>query len=310
MVGQQGTIPGLVEQYLAACKARGLSPNTVNNSYGYPLRKVLLPFCNREGIERLDHLTNRDLDRMAGELMDRGGPRGELSRHSVHAYARAINHFLAWAKREGQPVTGRAQLPRLPKAILEVLSREEIQVLEDTANNERDKLIIRTLADTGVRVGELVRLWRSDLITQTGQHYLRVRGKGSKERLVPIPRLYPRLRRYADRTRPADASSDHLFISLKRRPESGGGGYEALTESGVQQLIRNLAATAGIGRRVYPHLLRHSYITWAIRRGMHPVQIRQIVGHESTTMIDRVYSHLVPQDAYAAMVKALGGVDE
>jgi integrase len=59
----------------------------------------------------------------------------------------------------------------------------------------------------------------------------------------------------------------------------------------------------GIERRVYPHLLRHTYITCAIRRGMHPVQIRQIVGHESTAMIDRVYSHVLPQDAYDAVLR-------
>jgi integrase len=63
-------------------------------------------------------------------------------------------------------------------------------------------------------------------------------------------------------------------------------------------------------RRVYPHLLRHSYITWAIREGMPPVQIRQIVRHESTAMIDRVYSHLGPQDADDAMVKALTDAED
>ncbi|HKF74975.1 MAG TPA: tyrosine-type recombinase/integrase [Candidatus Dormibacteraeota bacterium] len=89
-----------------------------------------------------------------------------------------------------------------------------------------------------------------------------------------------------------------------------GGAYEPLTESGVQQLIRNLARVVGIQRRAYPHLLRHSYITWAIGRGIHPVQIRQIVGHESTAMIDRVYSHLVPQDAYAATMKMLTDDEE
>lgn len=298
-----GPLGALVEDYLASCKARGLSPNTLQNSYGYPLRKVLLPYCEKERITELAGLTSRALDRLAGHLMDVGGPRGPLSRHSVHAYIRAINHFLAWAKREGEPVQARAQLPRLPKSVLEVLSREEIQSMEDIASTERDKLIIRTLADTGIRVGELVKLRTGDLQSQGRQHYLRIRGKGSKERLVPIPRLYPRLRRYADRGRPKDTTSDRLFISLKRRPESMGGAYEPLTESGVQQLVRNLAATAGIRRRVYPHLLRHSYITWAIRRGMHPVQIRQIVGHESTAMIDRVYTHLVPQDAYAAAMK-------
>jgi site-specific recombinase XerD len=300
-----GALGALVEDYLAACKARGLSPNTLQNSYGYPLRKVLLPFCEREGITEPAGLTSRALDRLSGQLMDDGGPRGALSRHSVHAYIRAINHFLAWAQREGEPVQAKAQLPRLPKAVLEVLSREEIQAMEDVAKAERDKLIIRTLADTGIRVGELVKLRTGDLLSQGRQHYLRIRGKGSKERLVPIPRLYARLRRYAERGRPKDATSDRLFVALKRRPESLGGAYEPLTESGVQQLVRNLAGTAGIERRVYPHLLRHSYITWAIRRGMHPVQIRQIVGHESTAMIDRVYSHLVPQDAYAATVKIL-----
>jgi integrase/recombinase XerD len=310
-----GALGALVEDYLAACKARGLSPNTLQNSYGYPLRKILLPYCERGGITEPAALTSRALDRLAGQLMDDGGPRGALSRHSVHAYIRAINHFLAWAQREGEPVQAKAQLPRLPKAVLEVLSREEIQAMEDVAKAERDKLIIRTLADTGIRVGELVKLRTGDIMSQGRQHYLRVAGrsqgggaKGDRSRLVPIPRLYARLRRYADRGRPKDTASDRVFVALKRRPESVGGAYEPLSESGVQQLVRNLARTAGIERRVYPHLFRHSYITWAIRRGMHPVQIRQIVGHESTAMIDRVYSHLVPQDAYAATMKIL--VDE
>jgi integrase/recombinase XerD len=228
----------------------------------------------------------------------------------VHAYVRALNHFLTWAQGEGEPVKARAQLPRLPKAVLEVLSRDEIAAMEDAARTERDKLIIRTLADTGIRVGELVKLRKSDLVTQGRQHYLLVRGKGAKERLVPIPRLYHRLNRYVERGRPKDTITDRVFLALNRRPESQGGAYEPITESGIQQLVRNLAQTVGIERRVYPHLLRHSYITWAIRRGMHTVQIRQIVGHESTAMIDRVYSHLVPQDAYDAMRRALAETEE
>ncbi len=84
------------------------------------------------------------------------------------------------------------------EAVLEVLSSEEIQALEDAAMTERDKLIVRTLADTGIRVGELAKLRTADLTTQGRQQYLRVRGEGSKERLVPVPRLYARLRHYAD----------------------------------------------------------------------------------------------------------------
>lgn len=116
--GERGPLATLVEDYLASCKARGLSPNTLQNSYGYPRPKVLLPFCERAGIHDPTELTSRSLDRLVGQLLDEGGLRGPLSRHSVHAYIRAINHFLAWAEREGEPVKAKAQLPRLPKAVL------------------------------------------------------------------------------------------------------------------------------------------------------------------------------------------------
>src|SRR5215472_17015044 len=173
--GRSLVVRGVVmDDHLASCKARGLSPNTLQNSYGYPLRKVLLPYCEKEHITELTDLTSRALDRLAGHLMDEGGERGALSRHSVHAYIRAINHFLAWAKKEGEPVQAKAQLPRLPKAVLQVLTREEIQAMEDKATSARDKLIVRTLADTGVLVGELVRLRTSDLVSQGRQHYLQV----------------------------------------------------------------------------------------------------------------------------------------
>jgi len=89
-----------------------------------------------------------------------------MSKHSVHAYIRAINHFLSWANREGEPVAVKAQLPRLPKQFVDVLSRGDIQAMEDAAQTERDKLIVRTLADTGIRVGELVALRPSDLQLQ------------------------------------------------------------------------------------------------------------------------------------------------
>lgn len=76
----------------------------------------------------------------------------------------------------------------------------------------------------------------------------------------------------------------------------------------MQQLVRNAAHEAGVQREdrpIYPHLLRHSFITEQLRWGMNPVQLAEIVGHSETTMIARVYSHLVESDAYSAMVRAL-----
>jgi integrase len=287
---------------VVTARARGLSRSTLENSYGYSLRHVFIPWCNGEGIRQPSGVSPRSLDRLSAQLLDRGGKRGELSRHSVHTYMRAINRFLTWAKEEGEEVDARAQLPKLPKQLIDVLSRDEIQSMEDAAKTERDKLIIRILADTGIRVGELVGLRTTDIVQRDRNHFLRVRGKGSRERLVPVPQLYRRVQRYAERSRPVDASSNRVFISHRRGPA---GEYQALTTSGVLQLLRNVAQEARIEKRVYPHLFRHSYATWALSRGMHPIMLAQILGHSSLAMIQTVYSHLSPADAYDAMLRAL-----
>jgi integrase/recombinase XerD len=294
----------LVDDYLASCRARGLSPRTVDGAYGYPLRHVFLPFCADEGITEPAAITARVLDRLSAKLLDRPTRAGRpMSKHSVHSYMRAINHFLGWARQEGEPVTAKAQLPRLPKQLVDVLSRDEIGRMEDAAQTERDKIIVRTLADTGIRVGELVALRPSDLLAQGRNQYLKVRGKGSRERLVPLPPiLYRRLRRYADRSRPDDTNSDRLFLALRRSPV---GTFDALTTSGVSQLLRALAITAGITKRVHPHLLRHSFATWALTRGMNPLTLAQILGHSSLLMIQNVYAHLTPSDSYDALLKVL-----
>src|SRR5579859_625406 len=124
----------LVDDYLAHCRARGLSPATVNQAYRYPLRGILLPFCAREGIAEISAINSRSLDRLSSHLLEAGGRDGRpLARHSVHSYTRAINHFLSWAKAEGEKVEARAQLPKLPKKLVDVLAREEIQRMEDAA---------------------------------------------------------------------------------------------------------------------------------------------------------------------------------
>ena len=292
----------LIEAYLDSCKARGLAPSTVENAYGQRLRRVLLPFCTAEGIASVDQLDSRTLDRLSARLLDQGGERGPVSRHTVHSYMRSINHFLAWANREGEGTPARAQLPRLPKRLMDVLSREEIERLEDAAEIERDKLIIRLLGDAGVRVGEVCGLRVNDLLERDRKHYLRVRGKGAKERLVPIPGLFRRLQRYADRTRPSDAVSDRLFLARKR---SRFGEYQPLTPSGVQQMVRWTARRAGITKRVHPHLFRHSYATWMLTRGVNPITLADILGHESLEMIRGVYSHLSPSDTYDAMLRVI-----
>lgn len=293
----------LVDEYLANCRARGLSPKTVRDNYGYALG-IFLEWCEREKLSSLEQLDNRVLDRYTAHLLENGGKRGPLSRHSIASFTEAVNWWLRWLKAEGEmDRDAMAPVPRRPQRVIDVLSREEIQQLEDAAKPERDKLIVRLLADTGIRSGELLNLKVGDLVERDRNHYVRVHGKGEKERLVPIPRLARRVKRYIDRERPKDAVTDFVFLSLRRGRSTGG--FEPLTKSGIEQLVRNLAEIAGITRRVHPHLLRHSYATWALTRGMNPIMLAQVLGHNSLVMIQRTYAHQTPADAHDQVARML-----
>ena len=128
----------------------------------------------------------------------------------------------------------------------------------------------------------------------------KIGAKGDRYRLVPIPRLYRRLQRFI-RGRPADVTSDRLFMGHKRR--AGSLELEPLAVSGVQQMLRNAARMAGFPKRVHPHLLRHSFATQQLARGMNPIQHADILGHTSLRMIQGTYAHLSPADAYEALLQ-------
>jgi integrase/recombinase XerD len=295
-------IERLVDDYLAHCQAIGLSSKTVKFSYGYPLRQVFIPWCAEQGIVEIGALTSRDVDRLSIRLMEQGGKRGALSRGTVWTYLKAVKRFLAWGKEEGEPVKAEAKLPKLPQRLVEILSRDEIERLEDAALNERDKLIVRLLADTGIRVSELVQLRTADFVERDRNAFIKVTGKGVRERLVPVtPALYRRLRRYADRGRPQNAETDRIFLALRKDAD---GEYGGLTPSGVQQMVRGLGEKA-LRKRVHPHIFRHSAATYYLQRGMDSLLVAQILGHSSLQMIQKVYSQLSPTDAHAALVAAL-----
>lgn len=298
------TLEQLVGDYLSSCRARGLARATVEQ-YRFSLTEVFLPWCRDQAVNDVAELSQRALDRFTAHLLEEGGRRGRLSRTTSHTYIRHVRQFLNWARKEGETASeAKPQLPRLPRRVLDVLSREEIDQLEGAAQTERDKLIVRLLADTGIRVGELCALRVGDVTRHERGALLKIHGKGGKERLVPLrPELARRLDRFS-RHRPRDAVDDRIFLALRRGRE---GDYEALTTSGVGQLLRGLADRAGLTKRVHPHLLRHSFATEALRRGMNPVQLAQILGHSGLRMIDAVYSHLSVSDAYDAMMRMLTG---
>jgi len=305
----------LIDDYLAHCLSEGRKRNTVENAYGYPLRHVFLPWCEREGITVPADLKRRTLERYQGELLSKGGARGPLSPATVHSYVRVVNQMLAWAGDpesgvEGEVPNGKVKLPKLGRPVKDILSRAEIERMEDAASAERDKLIIRVLGDTGMRVGELVKLGVNDLVTRQRKNFLHVRGKGDLDRLVPIidPNLWRRLKRFAERGRPAGTENDALLLGLKRRA-----GHEDLmpvTVSGVQQMVRQVAHDAGIKKRVHPHLFRYSAATWMRTKHVDPITITRVMGWTSLRMLQRIYDQAAPVDDFAALAELLRREDE
>ena len=282
-----------IEDYLMSCRARGLSAKSIDDNYAYSLRERFLPWAAAEGIETLEQVTNKVLLRWQDSLLNQPGRRGRpISKFSVRGWVRSVNTFLRWANENGDMDHTAAVKPaRPPKMLMEVLSRGEIDAMESVAQTERDKLIIRILADTGLRASELLGLKASDLVQAPDRGwYIRVLGKGAQERDIPVPRLAPRILRFAR------GRQGRIFVGLRKRD----GEYQALTLSGLQKLIRHHAKEAGITKRVHPHTLRHSFGTYANGRGENVITVAKIMGHSTLAMQMR-YAHLSSRDTYDAM---------
>ncbi len=169
--------------------------------------------------------------------------------------------------------------------------------------NERDKLIIAILGSCGLRLAELTRLTPADIIRSGRQAHFRVLGKGARVRDVPVPpAIMRRLERHIA-SRPSDRRGDCLWLSFRRGRD---GRYPALTPSGVYQVVKDGVARAGTTKRVYPHLLRHSWMTEMLREGMNPAQLSIIAGASLPVIMDH-YTHLTKDDAYEAMLRVLAG---
>lgn len=293
------------EDYLAHVKAKGGSPRT-EMYYSDVLRTVFLPWASSVDLHDPGQLSQRDLDAFNAELLGRKTKAGKpLSKASVGSYLRATRAFIAWLKASELASTKlMVKQVKAPRKVLDTLDRSEINAMESAAVSERDKLIVRILGDAGLRLAELLALTPSSLVELGRDRLLKVEGKGSRERLVPLsPAVYQRLKRYAEKGRPADCYTDRIFISVRRRAASGG--YEALDARAVQQLLRGVATRAGIKKPINPHSFRHSWVTNSLRAGMNPLLVARIAGHSSLAMIESTYEHLNMADANREMMRAL-----
>ena len=263
---------------------RGYSANTLD-AYIRDLEK-LLAYLEREEKHVLD-VQLPDLQHFAAGLHDIGiGPRSQCR---ILSGVRSFYRFLQLdGYREDDP-TELLESPVLGEHLPEVLTTEEIDALEASIDlskweGHRNRAIIEVLFSCGLRVSELVNLKLSNLYLQ--DQYIRVFGKGSKERLVPISSKAIKELEYwfNDRCHMDIKPAQEDYVFLNRR-----GAH--LTRTMILIMIKTQAAMAGIQKTISPHTLRHSFATALLEGGADLRVIQVLLGHESIGTTE-IYTHI------------------
>ncbi len=265
---------------------KGLSQNTID-AYMRDLGK-LLDFLSTEQIDPLA-VTIDHLHQFAAALYDIG-----LDARSQARILSGVRAFYKFLLMTDQIETDPGELlvsPKIGVHLPEVLSVEEIDMLIaairlDTREGQRNRAIIEVLYSCGLRVSELCNLRLSDLFLDDG--FIKVKGKGSKERLVPIsPKAVKELRLYFfDRNTwiiPLEYQ-DYVFITIRRSIKNIG-------RIMVFHIIKTLAEKAGITKEISPHTLRHSFATHLLEGGANLRTIQAMLGHESIATTE-IYTHI------------------
>ena len=271
------------ERYLKL--QRGYSPNTLD-AYRRDLKKLLDYIEGQEGISVYD-VQLSDLQHFAAGLHDIGiHPRSQCR---ILSGVRSFFRFLQMDGYRDDDPSELLESPVLGEHLPEILSAEEVDALESSIDlskweGHRNRAIIEVLFSCGLRVSELVSLKMSDLYLD--EQYIRVFGKGSKERLVPIsPKAINELHywfQYRDAMNIKPGEEDYVFLNRR-------GAH--LTRTMILIMIKQQAAQAGIQKTISPHTLRHSFATVLLEGGADLRAIQAMLGHESIGTTE-IYTHI------------------
>jgi len=269
-------------EFLAALKTqRNASEHTVK-AYENDLRKFVLYAGRGLDWRRVDHLTIRGF---LSDVLENG-----LSKASTARALASLRSFFRWMGREGLIRQNPATLvstPKLPKKLPRVPTIEEVNGLLDTNLPEnaafpaRDRVIFELLYGCGLRNSELVGIKLDDI--GWSNEAIRVRGKGKKERLMPLGEsAASAIRQYLpERQRILDAkerSCAALLINLRAG---------SLTTRSVGRIVKAIAMARGLSPEVHPHTLRHAFGTHMLEEGADLRAIQELLGHERLSTTQR-----------------------
>lgn len=278
----------LWQRHTRHLKLRKRSPYTL--TYYDATARAFRAFLEAEGHSLgADSVTVGDLRGFLEYLEARG-----LAEGGIDAHYRALKGVFGWAVKDellGRNPTARLERPRKPQRLMVTLSGDEYRRILEAARKaplrDRETAIVVTLFDTGLRLAEVAGLRLEDVRSTEG--YLRVIGKGNKERVVPLGlKCSEALDRYLRKSRrPRHQFTQNLFLNRSGAP---------LTRSGVSQILADLAEQAKVPRaHAAPHAFRRAFAVNYLRNGGDVFTLQHVMGHTTLDMTRR-YVQLLPED--------------
>lgn len=255
---------------------RGLSPNTVK-AYTADI-EGFYEFLRHRGVTLRD-ASSSDISDYIISVSD------YLSKRSQARLLSSLNSFFDYLVSEGERKdnpSSAVDSPKLGKYLPVVLSVEEVRAILKAAPNERDRAILEVLYGCGLRVSEVCSLKISEVYLK--DMFVKVMGKGSKERLVPMaPSTASAIMDYLSVRLGSDAGcEDVLFLNRFGR---------ALSRVAVFKMVKSVALVAGVDKNLSPHTFRHSFATHLIENGADLRVVQEMLGHESI-LTTEIYTHV------------------
>jgi len=280
-----------IDYYEICNRAEGKSTKTIS-WYSANLKSFRNYLKNRHLPDSLDHIDTKLLREYVLYLLKKTRYENHpytpaktelLSTSTVHGHVRTLRAFFNWVVVEGLAQNNPAKdlkPPKIVRKVVSTLSDEEIRAILNSfgtsPTDARNQALFMILLDTGLRIGELVNLKMEDVHMDEG--YLKVLGKGKKERIVPIGNNAQKvLQRYLFRFRPKPINPvvQNVFLSQSSNP---------LTENSMKLMFTRLAKRSGVCR-LHAHLCRHTFATRFLINGGDVFTLQQILGHSTLEMV-------------------------
>lgn len=276
----------IIEEYLKFIQLeKGLSENTIG-AYRRDLKKYQ-DYLEEEKISHIDFIDRQTIQVCLGDLHDKGA-----SAKSIARFISTIRSFHQFALREkyaAKDPTVLIETPKYERRLPDVLEVDEVIRLLETPdmsknNGYRDRAMLELLYATGMRVTELINLKVEDVNLIMG--FVRVFGKGNKERIVPLGEtIIDILETYIETVRPQllkKTVTDNLFLNMHGKP---------LSRQAIWKMIKQNGVNAEIFKTLTPHTLRHSFATHLLENGADLRAVQEMLGHAdiSTTQL---YTHV------------------